>query len=79
MVAPRDIRASAQSLINVAVLGLGMLIGFFFAGWLKDFFTVAEVTDYAKVFLVPTVITVVAGIAFALLFREHRAGEAVAS
>jgi MFS family permease len=79
MVAPRDIRASAQSLINVAVLGLGMLIGFFFAGWLKDFFTVGEVTDYAKVFLVPTVITVVAGIAFALLFREHRAGEAVAS
>ena len=79
MVAPRDIRASAQSLINVAVLGLGMLIGFFFAGWLKDFFTIGEVTDYAKVFLVPTVITVVAGIAFALLFREHRAGEAVAS
>jgi len=63
----------------VAVLGLGMLVGFFFAGWLKDLFTVEGVTNYTMVFLVPTVITVVAGIAFALLFREHRAGEAVAS
>lgn len=36
MVAPRDIRASAQSLINVAVLGVGLFIGSLFAGWLKD-------------------------------------------
>jgi nucleoside transporter len=36
MVAPRDVRSSAQALINVAVLGVGMLIGGFFAGWLKD-------------------------------------------
>ncbi len=41
MVAPRDVRSSAQALINVAVLGVGMLIGGFFAGWLKDFFTAA--------------------------------------
>ncbi|MCS7209638.1 MAG: MFS transporter, partial [Fimbriimonadales bacterium] len=74
-VAPRDVRSSAQALINVAVLGVGMLIGGFFAGWLKDFFTQDGVTNYTMVFLVPTVITIVAGIAFAALFREKPAGE----
>ena len=79
MVAPRDVRSSAQALINVAVLGVGMLIGGFFAGWLKDFFTTDGVTNYTMVFLVPTVITVLAGIAFALLFREKPAGEVAVS
>jgi nucleoside transporter len=79
MVAPRDVRSSAQALINVAVLGVGMLIGGFFAGWLKDFFTTDGVTNYTMVFLVPTVITVLAGIAFALLFREKPAGEIAVS
>jgi nucleoside transporter len=79
MVAPRDVRSSAQALINVAVLGVGMLIGGFFAGWLKDFFTADGVTNYTMVFLVPTVITVLAGIAFALLFREKPAGEVAVS
>ena len=79
MVAPEDARSSAQALINVAVLGIGMLAGGFFAGWLKDIFTENGVTNYALVFLVPTVITILAGIVFALLFRERRAGEAAAS
>jgi nucleoside transporter len=79
MVAPRDVRSSAQALINVAVLGVGMLIGGFFAGWLKDVFTTDGVTNYTMVFLVPTVITVLAGIAFALLFREKPAGEVAVS
>ncbi len=79
MVAPEDARSSAQALINVAVLGIGMLVGGFLAGWLKDLFTVNEVTNYTLVFAVPTVITILVGIVFALLFRERRAGEAVAS
>jgi nucleoside transporter len=79
MVAPRDVRSSAQALINVAVLGVGMLIGGFFAGWLKDVFTTGGITNYTMVFLVPTVITVLAGIAFALLFRERPAGEVAVS
>jgi len=79
IVAPADIRSSAQALINVAVLGVGMLIGGFFAGWLKDFFTQGEVTNYTMVFLVPTVITVLAGIVFALTFREQSAGTEVSA
>ncbi|MCS7065865.1 MAG: MFS transporter, partial [Fimbriimonadales bacterium] len=79
MVAPEDARSSAQALINVAVLGIGMLAGGFFAGWLKDIFTFEGVTDYALVFTVPTVITILAGVVFALLFRERRAGEVASS
>ncbi len=76
MVAPEDIRSSAQALINVAVLGVGMLIGGFFAGWLKVFFTQEGVTNYTMVFLVPTVITILLGIYFAFAFREEQAGKA---
>lgn len=72
MVAPPDIRASAQALINLAVLGLGILIGSFFAGWLKDFFTdpATKITNYGAVFLVPAVITVLCALIFWSAFRE---------
>ncbi len=76
MVAPPDIRASAQTLINVAVLGLGLLIGSWFAGFLKDFFTEEQQTDWFKVFIVPALITVVGGVIFALFFREDRSQSA---
>lgn len=71
-VAPRDIRASAQSLINFAVLGLGLLVGGLFAGWLKDVFTSAGQTNYLGVFTVPAAITILAGVIFAFAFQEPR-------
>jgi len=73
MVAPPDIRASAQSLINLAVLGVGLLIGSWFAGWLKDICTNASgMTNYTIVFLVPGIITLICAFIFATLFREER-------
>ncbi len=76
MVAPKDIRSSAQALINVAVLGFGLLIGGFFAGWLRDFFTTGmgkqAVTDYTMVFTIPAIITLICAVVFAVLFREER-------
>ncbi|MCS7225284.1 MAG: MFS transporter [Armatimonadetes bacterium] len=72
MVAPRDIRASAQALINVAVLGIGLFVGTQFAGWLQGLFTDGGETNYGPVFLVPAIITLVAAAAFVTLFREQR-------
>lgn len=69
MVAPADIRSSAQALINLAVLGLGSLIGALFAGELKDMFTSDAGTDYFVVFLVPAVITLLCAVALGALFR----------
>ena len=73
MVSPPDIRSSAQALINVAVLGIGLLIGGLFAGELMNAFTRDGTTDYFVVFLVPAIITLLCAVAFAGLFKERRA------
>jgi nucleoside transporter len=81
-VAPKDIRASAQSLLTLITLGFGNLAGTRFCGWLKDHYTtfvpdpntpgrmIPGTTDWAMVFLWPGVLTVLCAIAFWLTFRE---------
>lgn len=73
-VAPKDIRASAQALWAVFVLGIGAIVGGFFAGGVRDLFTekVAEqvVTNWRYVFLVPMVVTILCALAFLVFFRE---------
>jgi nucleoside transporter len=69
-VAPKDIRASAQSLVALVVLGLGRYLGSIFAGAMKTFFTVGDVVQWSNLFLVPCFLTVVCAIAFLLAFRE---------
>lgn len=75
MVAPPDIRASAQALINVAVLGVGLWIGSIFSGWLKDIFTEGNQTNWFGVFIVPAIITLVGAVIFALFFRDTNQGQ----
>lgn len=72
-VSPPDIRASAQSLIAIVTLGIGMLIGSIFAGWIQSFFTVDGQTNWTYVFLVPCLLTVACAIAFLLFFRPQEA------
>ncbi len=70
-VAPPDVRASAQSLIAIVTLGLGSFVGANFSGVVLTYFTADGVTDWSGVFLVPVAITVVAAVAFLLLFNEQ--------
>jgi len=71
--APKDIRASAQGLIVFATNGVGMLLGSLLAGQVADYFVLEGGGHaWAKIFLVPIVITVVAAVAFVLLFNERR-------
>lgn len=71
--AQKDIRASAQGLLIFATNGLGMLLGSLLAGRVYDFFALPEGGhDWARIFLVPIVITLAAGIAFVQLFDEKR-------
>ena len=72
-VAPPDIRASAQSLIGVVVLGIGMYIGSIVAGQIQDMFTANHVTNWTNVFLVPCALTVLCAIIFPMLFRSTEA------
>ena len=71
-VAPTDIRASAQSLIAIVTLGMGNFIGSLFAGWVKTYFTIGDVTNWTGVFIVPVALTVLCAFAFILFFKEER-------
>ncbi len=72
-VATEDIRHSAQSLINLVVLGIGSYIGSYFAGYVQSTFTVGAETNWTNVFLVPFVLTILCAIAFLIFFREEEA------
>lgn len=71
--APKDIRASAQGLIVFATNGVGMLFGSLLAGQIADLFILpAGGHAWARIFLVPIAITIVASIAFVSRFSERR-------
>ena len=70
-IAPRDIRASAQSFIAIIVLGVGRGLGSIFAGKIMDIFTVNGVTNWTNTFLVPCALTILCAVAFILFFRER--------
>ncbi|HQK93967.1 MAG TPA: MFS transporter [Armatimonadota bacterium] len=78
-VAPRDIRASAQSLLSLITLGIGSYLGSLFCGWVKDYFTTGSgkeaVTNWQMVFVIPIALTVACAIAFLLFFKEREAAE----
>ncbi|MBD3413324.1 MAG: MFS transporter [Candidatus Aminicenantes bacterium] len=71
-VAPKDIRASAQSLIAIVTLGLGNFLGSLFAGWIQTVFTQGAVTNWKGVFVVPSVLTILCAVVFILFFKEKK-------
>ena len=68
----KDIRASAQGLLVFATNGLGMLIGSLFSGYIADAFKDGDAHNWKMIFAVPIAITIIAGLAFALLFNERQ-------
>ena len=70
--ARKDIRASAQGLIVFATNGLGMLFGSLLAGHVASYFLTAQGHQWARIFMVPIAITIVAAIFFVALFSEGR-------
>jgi nucleoside transporter len=49
----KDVRASAQSLFNLVIVGIGIIVGSKIAGSVADWATTNKVTDYTKLFSVP--------------------------
>jgi nucleoside transporter len=72
VIAPKDIRASAQSLITLVILGLGNYVGSIFAGWVKTLFTAGDVTNWRGVFIVPCLLTFLCAAAFMFAFKEEK-------
>ena len=66
-----NIKSAAQGLITFATYGVGMFIGTYLSGLVKDAYTVNEVTNWQSFWLVPAGITV-AVLAFLFLFFKEK-------
>ncbi len=74
---PKDVRASAQSLFNLMILGIGQFVGKFVWGWFGDVFSSTSIVDgkpvteihYHQLFLVPIVVGISAAIILAIFFH----------
>ncbi len=80
-IAPRDIRASAQSLFMLVTLGIGNYLGTSFSGWLKDHYTTllrdgtVDKTNWPMIFMIPAALTTICAVAFWFTFKEPAAEE----
>jgi nucleoside transporter len=70
---PKDVRASAQGLFNVMILGIGALVANSICPWLlQEVFTKNGVTDFRGLFLVPCFAALAGAAALALLFHPPK-------
>ena len=49
----RDVKASAQNLFNLVIVGIGIVLGSYVAGQIGDWATTEDVVDYSKLFSIP--------------------------
>lgn len=68
--ASSDIRASAQALFNLVVMGLGMFLGNIAFGKLTEHFTVNGAVDWRHVWGYPAAAVIIALVVFIIGFRE---------
>jgi len=69
-----NIQSSAQGLITMATYGVGMTIGTYLSGYVKEFYTVGGVIQWRSLWMVPAAISLVVLILFLLLFKDNRKG-----
>jgi nucleoside transporter len=77
-VCPRDARASAQSLLSLLVDGSGAVLGNLLVGRIVTHYTIAGVTDWRSIWLIPMAGFTVVLAAFLVGFRPRRPGAAAA-
>jgi MFS family permease len=65
-----NIKSAAQGLITFATYGVGMFIGTYLSGLVKDNYTVGDVVAWQSFWLVPAGITVAVLAFLVLFFRE---------
>jgi nucleoside transporter len=77
---PKDVRASAQGLFNLLILGIGPFFGGLLWGWLGDVFrTPAGEVDFQKLFLGPAWLAVIATVLLLVAFRPEAVRTKVAA
>ncbi len=72
-----DVRASAQSLFNVVIVGVGTIVGSKIAGWVADWATLpGGELDYQRLFSVPLWASTVCLVVLMLFYPGGRAAQA---
>ena len=66
------IRSSAQGMITLATYGVGMLIGFWFAGMVTEHYKTADGHDWQKVWIIPAAFAGVVTLLFLIFFKEPK-------
>jgi nucleoside transporter len=76
---PRDARASAQTLFNLLILGIGPFVGSLLWGWLGDTLkTATGGVDFPRLFMVPAAVGLVAAVVLMAGFRPAQRAPAAA-
>jgi nucleoside transporter len=75
---PKDVRASAQGLFNVLILGVGPFFANFVCGRLKEMYSVDKAVDYRIVFQYSMGAALTAAVLLLLLFHPPKSGAATA-
>ncbi|SFG37425.1 nucleoside permease [Pontibacter chinhatensis] len=66
-------KSSAQGLVTLATYGVGMLIGFWVAGYISEYYRAADVENFwQSVWLVPAGIAAVVALLFIIFFRDEK-------
>ena len=73
---PKDVRASAQGLFNVLILGIGPFAANFLCGRMKEAHAVGKSVDYKAVFQYSMGAALVAAVLLLVLFHPPRGGAA---
>ena len=68
-----DVRASAQGLFNLVIVGLGIIVGNVFAGRVAESATVDDTTDYEALFATPMYVALGCFIALLLVYPKRPA------
>ena len=65
-------KSSAQGMITLATYGIGMLIGFWVAGIIKEAYTVENIALWQNIWLIPAGFAVLVLIFFMIAFKEEK-------
>jgi MFS family permease len=66
------IRSSAQGMITLATYGIGMLIGFWFAGWIAERYATPGGHDWKNIWLVPAGVAALVLLIFLVFFKDPK-------
>jgi len=66
------IQSSAQGMITMATYGIGMWIGTLLSGYVKDHYTVNDISNWKSIWMVPAGIAAGVLVLFVLFFRDNK-------